>query len=274
MLDRLEAADGPVELPPDLGVLHRHVQRPLRAAELFGGQRDGGHVQGAVQGRGAVAGRADQSSGDPGELQPGQLPGLVQRGQRGPAQAAGVRGHREQRQPGVGGRGHQDQPGRGAVEHEALVPVQPPGRAVLDRGQPDRGRVPGAAVLGEGERRDGLAGGDVGQQPAPGPFVRAGQQGRGGQHGAGQVRPAVQRGAELLQHDRLLGEAEAGPAVTFRDGQALQPELGARLLPDGPVGLAAVHQLAHPGYRGPVRQETPDRGPELLLLRTHIQDHG
>src|SRR5215470_8970876 len=29
VLDGLEAADGPVELAPDLGVLHRHVQRPL-----------------------------------------------------------------------------------------------------------------------------------------------------------------------------------------------------------------------------------------------------
>src|SRR5262249_14960896 len=83
----------------------------------------------------------------------------------------------------------------------------------------------------------------------------------------------VQRGAELLQHDRLLGEAEARPAVRFRDGQALQAELGARLLPDGPVGLAVVHQLAHPGHRRPIRQETPDRGPKLLLLRTHTQDH-
>src|ERR1700760_578608 len=46
VLNRLEAADGPVELAPGLGVLPRHVQRPLRAAELLGGQRDRGHVQG------------------------------------------------------------------------------------------------------------------------------------------------------------------------------------------------------------------------------------
>src|SRR4029077_12366500 len=54
---------------------------------------------------------------------------------------------------------------------------------------------------------------------------------------------------------------------------ALQAELTARLLPDGPVGLAVVHQLAHPGHRGPGRQAAPDRGPKLLLLRTHTEDH-
>jgi len=32
VLDRLEAADRTAELVPDLRVLHRHVQRPLRPA--------------------------------------------------------------------------------------------------------------------------------------------------------------------------------------------------------------------------------------------------
>ncbi len=133
VLDRLEAADGPPELMPDLRVLHGHVQGPLRTAELLGGQRDRGHVEGAVQHRDGIAGRPDQGTGHPGELQPGQLPGLVQRGQRGPAEAGGVCFDREQRQPGVGGRDDEDQPGRPAVEHEALVPVQPPVPAVLHR---------------------------------------------------------------------------------------------------------------------------------------------
>jgi len=67
----------------------------------------------------------------------------------------------------------------------------------------------------------------------------------------------------------------ATDAVRLGDGQALQAELGARLLPDGPVGaVLGLHELADPGQRRPVRQEAPDRGPKLFLLRTHTQDHG
>ena len=39
---KAETADRPAELLPDLDVFHRHVERSLRAAELLGGQRDGG----------------------------------------------------------------------------------------------------------------------------------------------------------------------------------------------------------------------------------------
>jgi hypothetical protein len=84
VLDRLEAADRPTELVPDLGVFHRHVERALRAAELLGGERDGGHVEGAVEHGPGGAGLADQAGRRAGERQPGQFPGLVQRGQ-GPA---------------------------------------------------------------------------------------------------------------------------------------------------------------------------------------------
>ncbi|MGW3473179.1 hypothetical protein ACWDKQ_33060 [Saccharopolyspora sp. NPDC000995] len=40
MLDRLVRADGAAELHPDRGVLHGHLQRPFRPAELLGGERD------------------------------------------------------------------------------------------------------------------------------------------------------------------------------------------------------------------------------------------
>ena len=90
MLERLEAADRPAELVPDLGVLHRHVQRALRPAELLGGQRDRRDVQHPVQDRRAVAGRADERAGHGVEVQPGQLPGLVQRRQRRAGQAGRV----------------------------------------------------------------------------------------------------------------------------------------------------------------------------------------
>ncbi len=129
------------------------------------------------------------------------------------------------------------------------------------------GVLAATALLASPDEGDRLAGRDVGQQPAPGAFVVARQQRRGGQHGAGQVRAAVQRGAELLEHDRLLGEGEAGPSVALRDGQALQAELDARLPPDGPVRpVLGLHELPDPPARRPVRQEAPDRSAQLLLL--------
>ena len=134
VLDRLERADRPAELHADLGVLDRHLEHLLRAADLLGGQRDRGQVEGAVQRRGAVAGRADQPAGHAGELEPGLLAGLVHRRQRGAGQPGRVALHREQRKPASVVRGDQDQVGGGAVEHEHLVPVQPPGLTVLDRG--------------------------------------------------------------------------------------------------------------------------------------------
>ena len=122
----------------------------------------------------------------------------------------------------------------------------------------------------------GLAGGDVGQQPAPGALVRAGQQGRGGQHGAGQVRPAVQRGAELLQHDRLLGEAEATRRRLSGMAQALQAELAlpacSQTARVGP--RSAVHQARAPGTSapGPLRKRLTEAR-SSSLLRTHTEDH-
>ena len=40
VLDRLERADGPTELPPRARVLHGSLQASLRTADLLGGQRD------------------------------------------------------------------------------------------------------------------------------------------------------------------------------------------------------------------------------------------
>ena len=114
------------------------------------------------------------------------------------------------------------------VQHEALVPVQDPAVAALGRGQPDARRVPRAVVLGEGQRRDGLARGDPRQQPLPRALVRAGQQRGRGQHGAGQVRAAVQARAEFLQHDGLLGEREPRAAVLLGDRDALQARAARR----------------------------------------------
>src|SRR5947207_3016426 len=65
------------------------------------------------------------------------------------------------------------------------------------------------------------------------------EQGVGGQGNRGEVRRAQQGAAHLLQHDGELDVAVARAAVLLRDGQALQAELVAHLLPDrGVVALA------------------------------------
>ena len=157
----------------------------------------------------------------------------------------------EQRQPGAGGGHHQDQVCGVPVQHEALVPVQDssrrPVRAAARRGEPDRLGIPRSVVLGEGQRGHGLAGGDARQQLAPGRLIGSGQQRRGREHRAGQVRPAVQRGAKLLQDDGLLGEGEPGAAVLLGDRDPLQAELGPGLLPD----LPGRSRPASPSARGP-----------------------
>ena len=82
MLDGLEAADRPAELLPDLGVGHGHVERALRAAELLGRDRDGRHVERVIEHGPGRTRLADQPGWRVVERQPGQFPGLVQRGQR------------------------------------------------------------------------------------------------------------------------------------------------------------------------------------------------
>jgi NADP-dependent 3-hydroxy acid dehydrogenase YdfG len=123
-----------------------------------------------------------------------------------------------------------------AARHPAIPPAGRAARggtvygmckAALERGQPDRRRVPGSVVLGEGQRGDGLPRRDTGQQVVPGALVLAGQQRGGGQHRTGQVRPAVQGTAELLQHDGLLGEGETRSPVLLGDGDGLQAQLSA-----------------------------------------------
>src|SRR5258708_29877652 len=161
------------------------------------------------------------------------------------------------------------------VEHEALVSVEHPaagqaGAGLPGRagGEPDRVGLPGAVILGEGQRGHRLAARDSGQKIALGSVVRAREQRRGGKDGAGQVGPRVQRGAKFLEHDRLFGEGEPGAAVLLGNGDGLQAELAGRVVPDLLVGsVGRVHQLADPLQRHPVREEAPDRIPQLLLLR-------
>ena len=256
VLDGLEAPDRPVELVPLPGVAQRHVQRRLRTAQLLGGQRDRGDVQRGGQGDRV---RLDPPRRGAGELQPGQRAGLVQRGQWGAGEAgrAGVHGVE------VGAGGHHDEVRDVAVRDVVLVSIEDGAGA----GEGAAAGCPGAVVLGVREGGDRPAAGDAGQQVLAGLLVAAVQDRVGGQHGAGQVRPAEQRAAQLLQHDRLLHEGEPGAAVLFGDGQRRQAELARRLLPHRRVvARFGVHHRAYGRQRGLLRQEPAYRLPQLPLL--------
>ena len=275
VLDGLEAADRPPELVPDLGVLHRHVQGPLRPAELLGGQRDRGHVQHPVKHRGRVAGRADQPCRGSRRTPAGPASGS------GPASAARVRcqagrvpGHREQRQPAVGDGGHQDQPGRGAVQDEALVPVQPPVLAVLGRGQPDRGRVPGPVLLGERQRGDGLAGRDAGQQSCRAPSSGLASSAVAASTALARYGPPYK--AAPSSSSTMACSAKLNPAPPYSSGMAMpcRPSCAPAWAQTSAVRpVRRLHQLADPRDRRPVGQEPADRGPQLLLLLADTEHH-
>ncbi len=208
-----------------------------------------------------------QPAGHGPELQAGELAGLVERGQRLAVQARRARGHGEQREAGVARGRDQDQVSRVAVEDEALLAVEDPAVVAVGGGEPDRRGLPGTVVLGERQRAHGLAGGDAWQQVAPGRLVGAGQQGRGRQHRAGQVRAAVERGTQFLQHDGLVGEGETAAAVLLGDRDARQAKLRTGLPPHVPVDpVVGVHELAHPRHRRPVGQEPPHRRAQFPLF--------
>ena len=153
-------------------------------------------------------------------------------------------------------------------------PIKHAAAPVRRRGQRDRVWFPGAVVLGERQRRDRLAARDARQQVALGALVRAGEQRVGREHGAGQVRPGEQRRAELLAHQRLLGEAEPGAAVLLPDRDAREPELASRVPPEVQIqaGLR-LHELADTGQRCPVGEEAPHGIPQFLLLRADRELH-
>ena len=274
VLDRLEAADRPAELHPDLRVLDAHVEAPLRSADLLGGQRHGRKAQRSPDDVRRAALRADQPGGHAVERQLRLLAGHVERLEEPPREPVGLSRHGEQARPVLCLRDDQQQVRGMAVEHERLAPVQPVAVAgPAGRGLQAVGR-PRAVVLAHRQRRDRSAVGERRQELLGGGLVATGQQRVGGEHRGGEVRRAQQRPPHLLAHDRELHRAGPGPAVLLRDRQALQAELPGELRPGlRVVALRRGHQPAHLGRRGLVLQEAAQRGRELALLVGEREDH-
>jgi hypothetical protein len=82
VLHRLERADGPPELNARLRVRDREFHHPLRAADLFGGERDGRQVPHPGQHPARVLRRAKALRFRAAELDGGHLAGEVHRRQQ------------------------------------------------------------------------------------------------------------------------------------------------------------------------------------------------
>ena len=276
VLDRLEAADRPPELVPGLGVVHGHVQGPLGAAELLGGQRDRGDVQGPGQHRGGR--RPGRRSAAPGHRANSSRASLrvwssVGSARRSRPAAPGV--DREQRQPGAAAATTRIRSAVCAVQDEALVPVQHPAVAALGRGEPDRLGFPGPVVFGEGQRGHGLAGGDAGQQLAPGRLVGAASSAVAASTALARYGPPYS--AAPSSSSTMACSAKVNPAPPYCSGIAIpcRPSWApacchtCRSVPPG-----GLHELADPGHGRPVGQEPPHRIAQLPLFRADAQVHG
>ena len=214
-----------------LGVLDGHVEALLGATDLLGGEGHGGEVEHLLEAGGGAAVGADEAGGRAAEVEAGLLAGLVHGGQRGAGEAAGVALDGEQAEAGVGLGHHDDEVGGVAVEHEHLVAVE---RVAVTRllGVRDAVEVPAAVVLGDGQRGDGLAGGDAREQLLLGGVVAASEEGVGGEGHGREVGGGEQGPAHLLEHDDQLDVGVAGAPVLLGDGEALEAQLLAHLLPD------------------------------------------
>ena len=120
MLDGLERADWPTKLHTNFGVLDRHVQHHLGAANLLGSQRNRSQVEHLLEHGPATTVFTDELGRGAGKVQASLLAGLVHGGQWRAGEAIGVARNMEQRHTGVGAGGHDDLVGHMTVEHVHL----------------------------------------------------------------------------------------------------------------------------------------------------------
>ena len=121
VLDGLEGADGATELHAVLGVLHRHLEHELGAADLLGGEADSGEVEHPLERRPSRrrrCRRARPAMPSSSSLACLRVWSMVDSAVRVRPAASPV--DREQRHAGVGPRRHEDQVGGVPVEHEHL----------------------------------------------------------------------------------------------------------------------------------------------------------
>src|SRR5262249_59140151 len=118
---------------------------------------------------------------------------------------------------------------------------------------------------GGGRRGGRRAGGEGGRQRGALGRARRSEDGVGRQTRARQERAARELPAELLEGDSELEEPEALAAVSLRDREPLQPQLGRHLLPDGAVEAhLGLGETPHLPDRPALLDEAPPPRPQLL----------
>jgi hypothetical protein len=262
VLQGLERADHLAELGAGLDVVQGDLEGGRGRAQHFGGQAGIGAVQHRLQDRPALADFAQHGVGADLDLVEGDLgrAAAVDQGQVGAGHALGVARDEEQGDPvavarRAGGAGGDDQQVGGlAVDHEGLGPVQgtKPLPALHRRQRGVQRRVVRAFVDGQG--RDGLAGGDLGQPRGLLGVGAAQHQGRGRDQGGGEQGRGHQVAAGLFQDQAQAqiaeGRAVEGPRARSPRPSPWRPSRSRRRV-EALLG-AAVAQLAQGGDRGAV----------------------
>jgi len=121
VLDGLEAADAPVELDPDLGVIDGHPQAAASPADLLRPERHSSRQQSPRHDRLGAAHSADQATGNGSKLQTTHTARPVEHRQRNPRQPVRRAVDREQARPLIGAGQHQYQVGRTTCNHRLQV---------------------------------------------------------------------------------------------------------------------------------------------------------
>ena len=212
---------------------------------------------------GLPSGGADPACGRRGEGEGRQRCGGVENGCRGSSEAVGVGRHLE----------HPDVLA-GARDDEEDVGDLPPGHVVRGAGEravgvgahPDPGGGPGARFSGHGDRPDGGAVGERGQQPLTVVLGTGRGKQRHGEHGAGDERGRQQSLPGFLG-DRLKFErAEPHSPVSVGHEHA-RHALVCQLSPEVAVeSVVGGDDPPHVGFGTPLAQQLTDRRTQIRPL--------
>ena len=262
MLDGLEAADGPAELHADLCILDAHVEALLRAADLFGRERDRREVEHALEHLPTVTVGAEQRRRRVVEFEPCLLARLIHRLQRGSGQPCGVGIDGEQRDTLARAGGHDDQVCDMPVEHIHLVAIERPAVARRGGDHSDAGLVPPTVVFGERQGGNGGARRDAGQVLFLRRIVTTVHQRIRGEDDGREVGRAQERSTHLFEHDDQLDVRKPGAAEFLGNDEPLQTHLIGHLAPDRVVEAHfGRHHCPHCLFIGLVVEELAHDAP-------------
>lgn len=272
VLQRLEGPDRHVELHPLLEVAHRAPERLGDHAQQFGGDTCPRPVEHAVQ-------RVERQVGCADERRVVELHAREADTRRVAAvdqpraldlDAGRRRVHEEQAESVamsrcIGAARHDDQPvGHVTVQHELLLPVQPPVTSLPPGAQRHLGRVVTWRLV-DGEREQRLARADLWQPEVALRRTAGLREQSTGQHHRGEQRRGRQRAAHLLENsaEALVADPEA---AKLRGQYRGRPAEIGHLTPDLRVVAALVATVTQGAQR---RDGRPSRQELLRAVAQH-----